>query len=79
MITASTSSRFTAEATAAPIASIARSISSTASSSPWSSARAKTPLVSRSRPRLCMILKSSVGRPSWCALRARASIAPRPA
>ena len=47
MITASTSSRFTAEATPAPSASIARSMSCVASASPRSSARAQTPLVSR--------------------------------
>ena len=47
MITASGSSRLTAEATPVPSASIARSISFSARWSPWSSARSQMPLVRR--------------------------------
>ena len=47
MITASGSSRLTAEATPVPSASIARSISFSARWSPWSRARSQMPLVSR--------------------------------
>ena len=47
MITASGSSRLTAEAIPVPSASIARSISSSARWSPWSIARSQMPLVRR--------------------------------
>ena len=79
MITASTSSRFTADATPAPSASIARSISRTAIGSWRTSARAQMPEVSRSRPRFSMIVKRSVCSPFLTSSRARVSIAPRPA
>ena len=79
MITASTSSRFIAEAIPAPSASTARSISSRRQVVVAFSARAQTPLVSRSWPCFFMILNSSVLRPSSCSRRALASIAARPA
>ena len=60
MITASGSSRLTAEATPVPSASIARSISFSASSSPWSSARSQMPLVSRGLSCFSISLKRSV-------------------
>ena len=60
MITASGSSRLTAEATPVPSASIARSISFSARSSPWSSARSQMPLVSRGFSCLSISLKRSV-------------------
>ena len=79
MITASTSSRLTAEATPAPSAFRARPINFSASGSPCSIARSQIPLVSRSRPCSSMILNSFVFAPSACSRRAFASIAPRPA
>ena len=54
-------------------------MSFTAIASSARSARAQTPLVSRSRPRFSMISNSAVCSPSWCSFRARASIAARPA
>ena len=62
MITASTSSRLTAEAIPAPSAATARSISSVASASLAFRARSQIPLVSRSRPCFFMILNRSVLR-----------------
>ena len=79
MITASTSSRLTAEAIPAPSASTARSISSVASVSSCSSACPQTELVSRVRPRCFMSLNRSVLAPLSTSRRARASIAARPA
>ena len=66
MITASTSSRLTAEAMPAPSALIARSISFFAIGSPCSSARSQMPLVRRSRPCSSAILKRSVLLPPSC-------------
>ena len=79
MITASGSSRFTAEAIPAPRAFTARSISRVARSSPCLRARSQTPLVSRSRPRSSMIRKRSVFAPRSTSFRALISIARRPA
>ena len=79
MITASTSSRFSAEATPAPSAATARSISSPPSSSSALSARAQTPLVSRSRRALSMMSKSVGVLAVVVPPARRASIAARPA
>ena len=79
MITASTSSRLTAEAMPAPSASIARSMSFVASGSFAFSARPQMPLVRRSRPCFSMILNRSVLAPFLCSSRALISIAARPA
>jgi hypothetical protein len=79
MITASTSSRFSAEPSATPIASTARSIRWCASLSSRSSARAQMPLDRRGLPRSSMISNRTVLSPSATRSRARTSIAPRPA
>ena len=80
MITHSTSSTLTAEATPAPSARTARSMVLLASLSPRSSARAQMPLVSRVRPCSFISSNSSVLRPfSSCSARTRRSIAARPA
>ena len=79
MITASTSSRFTADATPAPSASIARSTSRTAIGSWRTSARAQIPLVSRVPAALLHDLEEVGLLALLTSSRARVSIAPRPA
>ena len=77
--TASGSSRLTAEATPAPSASTASSSRSIAMWSSRARARSQMPEDRRSRPRSSMIRNSDVFSPCSTRLRARASIAPRPA
>ena len=78
MITASGSSRLTAEAMPVPSASIARWIRSSARWSLASIARSQMPLVRRGLSCFSISLKRSVLWPSSCWRRASASIAERP-
>ncbi len=79
MITHSTSSTLTTDATPAPSAFSARSIMCLASSSSRSSARAQMPLVSRVRSCSRISLNRSVRLPLSASFLACASIAARPA